>query len=99
VEDEDVVRTLAYEILTAQGYRVLDATSGEEAIQPCMGHDGPTHLLVADVVMQGINGSELARRLMALDSDLKVLLMSGYTGDVIVGTSPKISAFAARSTP
>ena len=82
-EDEDSLRSLAREILEDQGYRVIEAASGKEAIEIAHGHPGPIHLLLTDVVMPGMNGRVLAEALMAVRPELRVLYMSGYTDDVI----------------
>jgi CheY-like chemotaxis protein len=82
-EDEAPVRGLAREVLQMLGYTVLEAASGEEALQHCQQHAGPVHLLVTDVVMPGMSGPELAERLAAMASALKVLYLTGYADDAI----------------
>jgi PAS domain S-box-containing protein len=85
VEDEVEVGELIDTILTQQGFSVLRAGDGNEALQLCEQYAGPIHLLLTDVVMPGgMNGRELAGRLVALYPSLKVLYMSGYTDDAIV---------------
>jgi PAS domain S-box-containing protein len=85
VEDEDVVRNLAQRVLLRNGYTVLVANRGAEALQTFQQHDGPIHLLLTDVVMPGgMNGRQLAERLLAKHPELKVLYMSGYTDDIVV---------------
>ncbi len=84
VEDEEGVRNLAVLILRKQGYRVLEAAQGGEALLICEKHQGPIHLMVTDVVMPGMGGPELAERLGTLHPEMKVLFMSGYTDDAIV---------------
>jgi PAS domain S-box-containing protein len=83
VEDEAVVRELVCEILQGAGYTVLEAATGEEATRLCAQHAGPLHLLLTDVVLPGISGPELARRLALSRSPLRVLYMSGYAQDTI----------------
>ncbi len=83
VEDDDQVRHLANAILNRQGYRVILAKGGTEAIKALEQHDGPLHLLLTDVVMPGMNGKELFEKLSKGYPDLKVLYMSGYTTNVI----------------
>jgi PAS domain S-box-containing protein len=83
-EDEAPVRGLAREVLQMLGYTVLEAASGEEALERCQQHAGPMHLLVTDVVMPGMSGPELAARLAPMSSALKVLYLTGYTDDAIV---------------
>jgi two-component system, cell cycle sensor histidine kinase and response regulator CckA len=84
VEDEEQVRTIALTILRRQGYRVLAAQNGAEALLVCDQHEGAIDLLVTDVVMPQMSGPELAARLLATRPGLKVLCMSGYTDDSIV---------------
>ena len=84
VEDETSVRGLACAILDRLGYKVLRAANGIEAIQIAQRHGGPIDLLLTDVVMPGMNGRELAERLLRTHPEMKVLYASGYTEDVIV---------------
>jgi PAS domain S-box-containing protein len=84
VEDEEVVRGLARQILEDAGYRVLVAHQGEEAIRLCIEHAKEIHLLLTDVVMPGAGGKEVADRLASLRPGIKVLFMSGYTDEAIV---------------
>jgi len=84
VEDEEKVRKLTAEILGRQGYRVLEASHGDEALLIHERYDGPIHLVLVDVVMPGMNGSELAKRLAFLRPETKILYMSGYTDNAIV---------------
>ena len=84
VEDEDVVRGLARQILEQAGYNVLDARGGEEAIRLCRERRGPIDLLLTDVVMPETSGKEVAERLTRLRPMTRVLYMSGYTDDAIV---------------
>jgi two-component system cell cycle sensor histidine kinase/response regulator CckA len=83
-EDEDEVRSLARDILEMNGYSVLEAACGEEALRIARSHPGAIHLLLTDVVMPGMSGGELAHRLAGIRKDLKVLFMSGYPDDAIV---------------
>ncbi len=84
VEDAPVVRDFTVRILRRQGYTVLEAADGGEALRLAQGHSGGIHLLLTDVVMAGMSGKALADRLGAIDPSLKVLFMSGYTDDTIV---------------
>jgi two-component system, cell cycle sensor histidine kinase and response regulator CckA len=77
-EDEEAVRTLAFEFLTAAGYRVYVASDGERALQIAENLAEPIHALVTDVVMPKMRGPELAKRLRLTRPDLKVVFMSGY---------------------
>ena len=80
VEDDESLRMLAREILTVQGYRVLEAPSPREALRVNQIHDGRIHLLLTDVVMPEMNGRQLADHLKMARPDMAVLFMSGYTG-------------------
>ena len=82
-EDEAAVRTLVGRILAEYGYASLEARSGEEAVAIAQAHAGRIDLLLTDVVMPGMNGRELHRRIAALRPGTRVLYMSGYTGDVL----------------
>ena len=79
VEDEGEVRKLAVEILRRQKYKVLEAAQGEAALLICEEYKAPIHLLLTDVVMPGLNGPDLARRMKYLYPGLKVIFMSGYS--------------------
>ncbi|MBI3326006.1 MAG: response regulator [Nitrospinae bacterium] len=83
VEDEAGIRELVREMLQRTGYTVLEAANGLEALELCERHRGPVHLLLTDVRMPGISGPEVAQRLAPLHPDMKVLYMSGYTGDAL----------------
>jgi CheY-like chemotaxis protein len=85
VEDEPSVRDLAHRLLNQQGYKVLEAANGEEALRVAQEHNGEEiHLLLTDVVMPQMGGKELAEKLKTLRPDIKVLYTSGYTDDAIV---------------
>ena len=83
VEDQESLREVVREILVDLGYQVLAAGGGEAALALAREHRGQLHLLLSDVVMPEMSGSELAARLVALRPGLKVLFMSGYTSEVL----------------
>jgi len=84
VEDEESVRTLSRRVLEKHGYRVLEASSGEVALEKLRECAERIHLLLTDLVMPAMAGTELASRLKAEHPDLRVLFMSGYTDDAVV---------------
>jgi two-component system cell cycle sensor histidine kinase/response regulator CckA len=80
-EDEDAVRMIVRRVLRDQGYHILEARDGEEALALHAAHRDAIELVVTDVIMPRMGGRELARRLGAIDPGLPVLYMSGYTDD------------------
>ena len=84
VEDEPGVRALVRDTLRLQGYTVLEARHGIEALMIGTQETGVIHLLLTDVVMPQMGGREVADRLLAARSDLRVLYMSGYTENAVV---------------
>ncbi len=98
VEDEAEVRKLMRDILLDQGYRVLTARDGLEALQVAEAHEGPIHLLLTDVIMPYMSGRELADRLRPRQPEMRVLYISGYTDDAIVhhGVLDEDTAFLAK---
>jgi two-component system cell cycle sensor histidine kinase/response regulator CckA len=84
VEDDEGVRDVALSFLEHLGYRVLTAANGGEAFLLMEKHGERIDLLMTDVVMPGMNGRELAERLLKLKPEMKVLFTSGYTANVIV---------------
>jgi CheY-like chemotaxis protein len=78
VEDQPEVRKLTLAMLESQGYRLLEAASGSEALSLCQRYPERIHLLITDVVMPGMTGRELAMRLVALRPSLKTLYTSGH---------------------
>ncbi|MBV5319178.1 MAG: response regulator [Desulfobulbaceae bacterium] len=83
VEDEPMILEMTREMLEGQGYVVLPAPTPGEAIRLAREHTGTIHLLMTDVVMPEMNGRDLAANLLFLNSNLKLLFMSGYTANVI----------------
>ncbi len=84
VEDEDQVRAVACAILRRNGYHVLEASGGGEALQISKEFAGRIHLLLTDVVMPRMNGRKLSELLLVERPDMHVLFASGYTDDAIV---------------
>jgi two-component system cell cycle sensor histidine kinase/response regulator CckA len=84
VEDQGDVRDYVRDVLEAQGYTVLLAKEGAEALEIARTHAGRIHLLLTDVVMPGMSGRELAERLVGARPDVAVLYMSGYPDRAVV---------------
>ena len=84
VEDEPSVRGLACAALLAQGYNVLDASGGVEALEICAKHPNSIDLVITDLVMPAMSGRQLAGNIARLRPNSKILYMSGYTDDVAV---------------
>lgn len=83
-EDEVLVREVAAAALRAQGYTVLEAANGVEAMHIARQHDGPIHLLISDAIMPQMSGRELAEQLQGQGLVQRVLYVSGYTENAIV---------------
>jgi CheY-like chemotaxis protein len=86
VDDEALVRSMARDILLGAGYRVLEAADGEQALRVAEEHPGAIQVLLTDVVLPGINGKELAARMVALRPETKMLFMSGRAAEVVSET-------------
>ncbi|HFE62810.1 MAG TPA: response regulator, partial [Caldithrix sp.] len=84
VEDERNVRRLAKRILSENGYSVLEAEDGFQALQVSRKHKGKIHLLLTDVVMPSMSGKELAEKMEILYRGIKVVCFSGYTDNAIM---------------
>nr|MBI3612867.1 response regulator [Nitrospirota bacterium] len=98
VEDEDIVRNMVRSVLDQNGYRVLEARGGNEAVHLAQQHEGTIHLLLTDVVMPLMSGPEVVRRLLPLRPDMKILFMSGYAGEDVLahGLSVKGNVFLQK---
>jgi two-component system cell cycle sensor histidine kinase/response regulator CckA len=98
VEDERAVRRLATRILSRHGYRVIEASCGADALQFATESPGAIGLLLTDVVMPEMSGSELAAAMRGLQPDIDVLYMSGYTDDEVFqrGLLPRGMSFLPK---
>jgi CheY-like chemotaxis protein len=83
VEDAELLRTLTCTLLEKNGYTVLVAANGDEAVQIAEREKRPIHLLLTDVIMPGMSGRELANYLTGVRPEMRVIYMSGYTNDAI----------------
>jgi PAS domain S-box-containing protein len=81
VEDEVALRMVIDESLRSDGYKVMVAGNGLDALRIAEQHQGPIHLLITDVIMPAMSGPELARALAVSRPDTRVLYISGYTAD------------------
>ena len=81
VEDDDLVREITATVLKGQGYDVLEASTGQQALQLLADSALSVQLMLTDTVMPGMGGRELAERLATLQPSMKVILMSGYSDD------------------
>ena len=99
VDDEDSVRALVSRILKSEGYHVLEASNGPEAVSISeLTYKGPIHLLISDILMPNTDGRDLTHQLSLSRPDLKVLLMSGFAENVSTEgrTHDKSSQFIAK---
>jgi two-component system cell cycle sensor histidine kinase/response regulator CckA len=97
-EDEHAVRALAKRVLERAGYRVLDASNGDDALALFTGEGDEVDLVISDVVMPGLRGTELARELELRRPGIPILFMSGYADDELVrrGVFPEHVAFLKK---
>ncbi|MFN2508489.1 MAG: ATP-binding protein [Chthoniobacterales bacterium] len=102
VEDEQIVRELVCDVLAEEGYNVLCAADGPEALRLAGQFDGKIHVLITDVIMPHMNGPELAERLSVLRPEMKVLYVSGYSDNDISDhgvLDPRIDLLQKPFTP
>lgn len=83
-EDDDVLRALGARVLGSLGYNVLVAGTGAEALRVVAEYDGVIDLIATDVVMPGMNGSQLVEKVLEARPAMRVLFMSGYTDDEVM---------------
>ncbi|MCC7370312.1 MAG: response regulator [Chloroflexi bacterium] len=84
VEDEPALRRLSRRVLAQFGYTVMEAPNGEEALKLAEAYEGPIHLVLTDVVMPRMSGSDLATHVRESHPEARILFMSGYTDDAVV---------------
>jgi DNA-binding response OmpR family regulator len=83
VLDDDLLRSVIRETLEEEGYAVLQAASGEQALEKAAQNEGPIHLVLSDAVLPGIDGRELARRVVASWPRTRLVLMSDSPADSV----------------
>ena len=93
VDDDDRIRDLAREIIEMWGYKVLSASSGEEALKTFAAHRGEISLIILDLIMPGMGGKRCLEEILRIDPDSRVLLASGYSSNGFTpydtGTGPR----------
>jgi signal transduction histidine kinase/ActR/RegA family two-component response regulator len=96
VEDEEGVRGLLKHILAREGYHVVEAASGPEALELYHELRRPVDLLLTDVVMPRVSGRDLADRMLKLQAGLKIIFMSGYADEAMVGAGTLAALFLTK---
>ena len=98
IEDTPIVRAVVRAFLEADGYSILEAERGEDALALARAHDGAIDVALTDIVLPGIDGRRAADELRADRPGLKVLYMSGYTNDseLLAGRLPARTAFIQK---
>jgi len=102
VEDQDEVRGLIVAVLKSEGFNVLEAAGGEAALSVSRRYPETIHLLITDLIMPGMNGKQVADQLMPMRPGMKVLYISGYSGDVLTRRgvlAPDVPYMAKPFTP
>ncbi len=100
VDDDDILRAFVRRILIANGYQVIEAANGAEALEVAVAHDGPVHLLLTDIIMPKINGLVLAERILEERPNVSVLFMSGYVeGSLLMAKHPQSILLQKPFTP
>jgi signal transduction histidine kinase/CheY-like chemotaxis protein len=98
-EDEEGIRTLMRKVLSREGYRVLEAEGGEQALELARSHPELIPLLISDVVMPGMGGVELASALAPVRPEMRVLFISGYTGQASLASAQLPHGYAFLQKP
>jgi len=96
VEDDEAVRQLCREELHKLGYRIIEARNGIEACLVATPHMGKLQLLLTDIVMPGMSGTELARHLRVINPELQILFISGYEDDIGIGAGDTQVAYLEK---
>ena len=96
-EDEPVVRNLVSLMLSKEGYSVLTAKDGQEALEICSRFKDPIHLLLTDKTMPQMNGLELAESVLTKRSEIKIMIMSGETAETILNKNTPTHFYQSHS--
>ncbi len=98
VDDDPYIRGVMRTYLANQGYQVLTATSGEEALQLSEDHAGPIELAITDLIMPGMTGQELVQQLLATRPAVRVIFMSGYCDEGVAAVQAQqvLSLYLAK---
>ena len=96
VEDESAVRKLLCATLRKAGYTILEAPNGAQALSLCASYPDPIHLVISDVIMPGMSGPELAKRLGDVHAETKVLFISGYTSTLTPSAGARLGPILAK---
>jgi two-component system, cell cycle sensor histidine kinase and response regulator CckA len=99
VEDNEAVRVMLCRILRSIGYQVLEAGVGSEARELCNRHHGAIHLLISDIVMPEMSGIDLSLELMGARPEMKIMLMSGYSGMALMSQGEPRPGMAFMEKP
>ena len=99
VEDDELVRRVTSSVLAKNGYKVLEAVDGADALRVCKNFEGPIHLVLSDVIMPGLSGPDTADQLRRVRPGLRTLFMSGYMGEKIIRHGIQESDFAFIEKP
>jgi CheY-like chemotaxis protein len=102
VEDQEQVRELVKSVLEAEGFKVLEAAGGPEALSLSSHYSGPIHLLITDLIMPEMTGKQVADKLRPLRPGMKVMYMSGYNEDILARRGvdePDVPYLAKPFTP
>jgi two-component system, cell cycle sensor histidine kinase and response regulator CckA len=83
VEDDDIMRDLTRQLLEEHGFRVIAKSDGKSALESLAAHDNGIDVVLTDVVMRGMSGPDLVAELSRAHPKLRVVYMSGYTGELI----------------